>query len=213
MITGVGGSIVLDPGHGGSDHGASYDGVDEDDLNLRVCREAQRQAVSAGLPRVYLTRGDVARVVQVDFHERLATARALGASGIISVHHNAHRSHPEFHGAEGYHWPGNMLTAEVVEYACQLMPAELRPHRIYMATDNDGPNDDWLLRPRHVLAGFRELPVALVEVGYLSNKHDRAYCSSDLGIGEVANTLLAARDKFAELVIRSQTDTDGRGGK
>lgn len=49
--------IVLDPGHGGLDNGASAGGVNEDELNLKICFVLKSELESRGAT-VYLTRTD-----------------------------------------------------------------------------------------------------------------------------------------------------------
>lgn len=49
--------IVLDPGHGGLDNGASMGKTNEDELNLKICFELKTELESRGAT-VYLTRTD-----------------------------------------------------------------------------------------------------------------------------------------------------------
>lgn len=49
--------IVLDPGHGGLDNGASIAGVDEDELNLKISFALKEELESRGAT-VYMTRTD-----------------------------------------------------------------------------------------------------------------------------------------------------------
>ena len=49
--------IVLDPGHGGLDNGASVGKVNEDELNLKICYALKSELESRGAT-VYLTRTD-----------------------------------------------------------------------------------------------------------------------------------------------------------
>lgn len=49
--------IVLDPGHGGLDNGASIAGVDEDELNLKISFALKEELESRGAT-VYITRTD-----------------------------------------------------------------------------------------------------------------------------------------------------------
>ena len=78
--------VVVDPGHGGIDSGAEYDGIEEADVMLALALE-----VTAALGRLEgiqpaLTRsGDVF----VPLRERLTLARGAGADLFISLHADA----------------------------------------------------------------------------------------------------------------------------
>ena len=76
--------IVLDPGHGGTDPGAtSVDGLYEKDLVLEMARELRTLIERSGRYRVVLTReGDEF----IRLRDRIATARKLGGAVFISIH-------------------------------------------------------------------------------------------------------------------------------
>lgn len=76
--------VVIDPGHGGFDPGASGpDGLREKDLTLSLAKSIRDDLVKAGRVRVALTREDD-RFLVLD--ERSAIARAMKAGLFISIH-------------------------------------------------------------------------------------------------------------------------------
>jgi N-acetylmuramoyl-L-alanine amidase len=77
--------VVIDPGHGGRDPGAtSVSGqVTEKDLTLALARELRDDLVSRGRVRVAMTRDDD-RYLPLD--DRAAVARRLGAAIFVSLH-------------------------------------------------------------------------------------------------------------------------------
>lgn len=58
--------IVLDPGHGGLDNGASVGKVNEDELNLKICFALKEELESRGAT-VYLTRTDDQDMTRRDY--------------------------------------------------------------------------------------------------------------------------------------------------
>lgn len=75
--------LVIDPGHGGKDPGASNAGILEKDLVLALARALRDQLVKEGGIRVALTRdGDEFLVLQ----ERFGIARRLDADMFLSIH-------------------------------------------------------------------------------------------------------------------------------
>ena len=78
--------IVLDPGHGGSDSGATCNGLLEKDVNLKVatyCKSVLEQY--AGVT-VYMTRYDDR---YVGLEERTDIAQSVGCNAFISIHMNS----------------------------------------------------------------------------------------------------------------------------
>ena len=81
--------IVIDPGHGGSDPGASGNGIIEKNLTLEISKEMYKLFKSLGIP-VYMTRFDDATINPKD-----RTKKVLDAFGndpnviVISNHINA----------------------------------------------------------------------------------------------------------------------------
>lgn len=76
--------IVLDPGHGGEDPGAtSVRGDFEKEITLEMARAVRRALEATGRYRVALTRDSD---IFIPLRERTAKARALGADLFISLH-------------------------------------------------------------------------------------------------------------------------------
>lgn len=88
-------TIVLDPGHGGSDPGTS---ASEKTHALDVARRTQKILTAAGL-RVVLTRN---ADVSLDLGERSAVARANRADLFVSIHFNAVAHDTKASGVEIY---------------------------------------------------------------------------------------------------------------
>lgn len=92
-------SIMIDPGHGGHDPGATGYGVEEKDLALAISRRL-RDLLAQRHPelRVGLTRD---RDVFIPLSERPQIAKRFGADLFVSVHLNANPIR-RFHGVETY---------------------------------------------------------------------------------------------------------------
>jgi len=151
--------VVIDPGHGGRDPGATVAGVEEKDVNLAIAVRVKE--LSAGGPvEVVLTRSSDRYVGLV---ERLRFAESLGAALYLSIHANA-CSDPRVRGVETYvdntrsrGDPSWRLARLVQEAVCRRTGAPDRGVRTQ------------LLYLRHT-----RLPAVLVETGYLTNPGERA---------------------------------------
>lgn len=78
--------VVLDPGHGGIDPGAEYDGAKEADLMLIFALELQEILLRAGNFDVVLTREDDSFI---PLEMRVSIARKAGADVFLSLHADA----------------------------------------------------------------------------------------------------------------------------
>ncbi|MGD2083045.1 MAG: N-acetylmuramoyl-L-alanine amidase [Chromatiales bacterium] len=80
-------TIVIDPGHGGTDPGATgAGGLEEKEVTLDIARRLRERLGAYGNIRVLLTREDDSRI---SLKERVAFAKARGADLFVSIHVNA----------------------------------------------------------------------------------------------------------------------------
>ncbi len=92
-------TIVVDPGHGGSDPGATgVGGLREKEVTLRVSRELATRLRDRGF-EVHLTRE---KDVHLSLEERTAFAEGVGADVFLSIHANAAQRRGA-HGIETYY--------------------------------------------------------------------------------------------------------------
>lgn len=92
--------IVIDPGHGGKDHGASGPGhVKEKDVNLAISRRLAKALKKKLGVEVVLTR-DKDEYISLERRSRIANRS--GADLFVSIHANANRN-KKVHGIETYH--------------------------------------------------------------------------------------------------------------
>lgn len=192
--------VVIDPGHGGADPGASgvSGEVEEKALTLLIARELRDRLAEKGRVRVALTR-DGDRSVPLD--SRAAIARSLGADLFLSIHADS-AANPLARGATVYSLSEVASDADAARFAAaQSGPVatgsapdgSVRALLADLAVrDEMNASADFAvrllgkapgriaLRPEpHQFAAFRvlrgaEAPAVLFEAGYLSNMEDEA---------------------------------------
>lgn len=91
--------IVIDPGHGGRDPGASAHGIRESELTLDIALRLEKLLAAEPGIEVILTRRTN---VYVPLEERTAIANREGADLFLSIHANASRN-TAAHGVETYY--------------------------------------------------------------------------------------------------------------
>ena len=214
--------VVLDPGHGGRDPGATspFGGRREKDITLALARAIRDGLARSGRVRVALTRDDDTYLL---LEERYEIARRLGADLFISIHADAAPRNDQAHGATIY------TLSEVASdrEAAQLAQRENESDRIAGTRLSPDANVNLILidlaqresmnvsaefarllhreaapvfpfRPDwHRFAAFivlkaPDIPSVLFESGYLTNERDAAYIQSPQGRSQIAEGLRRA---------------------
>jgi len=208
--------LVLDPGHGGKDPGASRKGVAEKDIVLSLAKTIRARA-AARYPNitVVLTREDD-RFVPLE--ERAVIANRHDGDLFVSLHTNAY-SDPEVGGVEVYHLDNrsdaygeklarveNQITNDssflntiLVDMTMSFYIEDSRRfadafgNRLEKVLPSFGVRlRDWRKGALFfVLVGAR-MPSLLVEVGYLSNPKERSLMQKKAYLEAFADALLAA---------------------
>ena len=78
--------IAIDPGHGGTDSGASYGGIEEKTINLKIAQYLKTYLEQYVGVQVYLTRSTD---TYLELSERVQNATLNGSDVFISIHNNA----------------------------------------------------------------------------------------------------------------------------
>ena len=194
--------VVIDPGHGGVDPGAtSVSGVYEKNIVLALARDVKTQLDKGGKVKCILTRD---RDVFIPLRERVAIGRAANADLFISLHADT-VTDPDIRGLSVYTLSQNASDSEAQALADKENKADIVAgidlsnespevtnilidlvqresmnlsavfaHQLILAVSHETHE---LLQNTHRFAGFAvlkapDVPSVLVETGYLSNAGD-----------------------------------------
>lgn len=173
QVTGVTGrTIVLDPGHGGSDSGAvGPSGLQEKDVTLAIAQKV-RDILTASGARVVMTRTDdhdVYGAYATDRQELQARVN-VGAYTpdmqlFLSIHANAFSS-PLAHGTETYYYPRSLQDERLAQSLQDSMIAA------------NGLADRGISEANFYVIKHSTVPSALVELAFISNYHEEQLLSS-----------------------------------
>jgi len=162
-------TVVIDPGHGGWETGASYEGVNEKDLNLDIALNLERLLKVEGI-QVYMTR---AEDYAVNLYARSELANRAGADIFVSIHNNAAYDR-KTNGTMVLYYPGYAKSKGYMtsEKLASIIQGELVQR---LNTVNLG------IIPRTDLAVLRttDMPAVLAEIGYMSNSKELSRLKSD----------------------------------
>ncbi|NMA54441.1 MAG: hypothetical protein GX952_00740 [Firmicutes bacterium] len=154
-------TVVLDPGHGGIDTGATgKGGVAEKEITLPVCLRLKKYLDLSGV-KVVLTRSDD-KALSPDYREdlklRADIVKKSKASLFISIHGNSFPAAGEY-GAQTFYYDNHSDSKRLATY----LQAELKKIALLGENYREVQQGDFYV--------LRNSPVAavLVEVGFLSN--------------------------------------------
>lgn len=214
--------VVIDPGHGGRDPGASspYSEMPEKDVTLALARAIRDALARTARVRVALTRDDDSYLV---LEERYEIARRLEADLFISIHADAAPANDQAHGATIYTLSEVASDREAAllarrENAAGLIPgARLSPdpnvnlilidlaqresmdrsaefaRLLYREAGTSFPfRPNWHRFAAFVVLKAPDIPSILFESGYLTNERDAAYLQSEEGRRQIADGMRRA---------------------
>lgn len=165
---GEGKTVVLDPGHGGNDPGkVGTDSVKEKDVNLQIAMKTKKLLEKEGV-RVIMTRdkdqdlagdSDHNRKVQ-DMKARVKLINDAMPALTVSIHQNSYQD-PSVKGAQVFYYSHSKEAERAAEILKQaLLTVEESGTREKKAADS------------YYLLKKTEVPVVIVECGFLSNPEE-----------------------------------------
>ncbi len=219
-------TIMLDPGHGGKDPGAVFNGKFEKDIVLRMSRVLGKMLEEKGFEVLYTRTTDVF----VPLEERTAMANSKNVDLFISLHANAHRNR-SVRGFEVYYLNfaqtedamrvaarENAISTQKISDLQYILTDLMLSSKINESRDlatkihgitidhirskYSGVGDNGVRQaPFYVLMGAR-MPAILLEMGYMTNEQDMKLLLSDDFLRHMAGGLtrgvLAYKDKIEQ---------------
>ncbi|MCK6206049.1 N-acetylmuramoyl-L-alanine amidase [Bacillus infantis] len=168
--------IVVDPGHGKQDPGASVSGINEKDIVLKVSKKLAAKLEAAGA-KVVMTRSTDNFL---SLEERVAYAKSVYAETYISVHVNAAGS-TAAKGAEVFY----DTSTNVNGTESKKLAYEIQREIVSQAKMNDrGIKDTGFYVIRN-----NQVPSVLVELGFLTNADDRKKLTSETYLNIYADAI------------------------
>jgi N-acetylmuramoyl-L-alanine amidase len=218
-------TVILDPGHGGIDPGATgVGGIREKTLTLEIAQDLKRVLEASGRYHVVLTRTED---TFIRLRERIQIARQARGEIFLSLHADA-LADTNFRGMTIYTLSDKASDAEAEALAQRENKAELiagvdltdePPEVASILIDlaqretmnlsarlaghlvQELSKEAQLLRNGHRFAGFAvlkapDVPSALVELGYLSNRQDSQQLVQPAYRRRLGQAMLRALDQF-----------------
>ena len=225
--------VIIDPGHGGADLGATgITGIFEKDIVLDFAKSLKKQLEKRGSIRVLLTRD---RDVFLSLEDRVRLTRKQNGTVFLSIHADTITATADIRGVTiytgddrpsdaeaarvaeaenradiGLTTPEAKIATSVNDILGDLMLRETRAHSILLAQELAARIADVVQLNRNPVraAGFRvlrapDIPSVLIEIGYLSSKNDIDLLTSSDWRDRTSERLAAG---IAEFITRTRVN-------
>jgi N-acetylmuramoyl-L-alanine amidase len=192
-------SVFLDPGHGGTDPGATAGGYQEKNLNLAVAKKVQALLQARGYT-VYMSRIDDSTVGLLD---RSIMANNLHADIFVSIHTNS-AGVPETsaNGIETYFYQYDPLYPSKINAGMDTNPDRIAKSVAlanyiqqnlvsYTGANDRGTKGDTLSVVRE-----SAMPAILTEIGFIDNTAERQKLITDAYQNTLATAIANGIDKY-----------------
>jgi N-acetylmuramoyl-L-alanine amidase len=150
--------VMRDPGHGGSDPGASGNGFNEKDLNLSSANYCKAYLESAGYTGAMTRDADN----YISLMSRCYAANNFGADVFVSVHNNAGGGD----GSEFIYYPTSTNGKKLCDAIKPHIDALGQNFRRYIARDD-------------AVVAYTKMPACIVECAFIDNATDIQIVSTD----------------------------------
>ena len=188
--------VILDPGHGGADGGASgADGTIEKDLNLKISLKVQNLLQQSGCT-VFMTRSDDRSLSTIedeinkmrkvaDLNNRTELADKLDVEAFVSIHMNTF-SDPQYFGSQVFYSSSpahsKYLADNIQEEIRMIDPENTRETK-------NGSGSIFILNDVSI-------PSVVVECGFLSNEKDLSRLNTEEYQNQIAGAIYNGIVKF-----------------
>ncbi|MEH7494827.1 N-acetylmuramoyl-L-alanine amidase [Neobacillus niacini] len=195
-------TVFLDPGHGGSDPGATVGGYHEADLNYTVANKVKSLLKNRGY-RVFMSRNSDS---YVELYDRPQMANDLAADIFVSIHTNSTAAEEtSVHGVESYYYEFDPMYPSKINEDMHNDPerilksvtlTNLIQENIisYTGAYDRGTHGD-------TFAVIREaaMPATLLEMGFINNFSERQNLFKDSYQNKLAKAIADGIDEYFKL--------------
>ena len=169
--------IVIDPGHGGTDVGATRNNIYEKDIVLDMSKRVEKLLTKKGYI-VKMTRKDDATV---SLQERVDFSESIQPDVYVSVHVNSSNSDTPT-GIETHYYKDNSLELAKYVHAAML--------------NNVNAKDRGLFKSKFYVINHTTSPAILVETGFISNPSERAQLVTESRKNATAKAIAEGIDEY-----------------
>lgn len=165
--------VVIDAGHGGTDLGASRNGINEKEIVLKIAKKIKALNQNQNL-EIILTRDDDTYPSLTD---RTKKINELKPDFALSLHvNNSPRETTDCKGMEVFVQENEVSKKLATKFSESFQDAKIRAGNLHILRES-------------------KLPTILLELGFMNNPDERNYLASEKGQSETAEKILKFIDE------------------
>ena len=174
--------VVIDPGHGGKDPGALYNGVSEKFLNLDIAMKLGKKLEEVGVTVLYTRKTDIS----VGLGERADFANKAKADLFVSIHNNSLPSKLSYGGSETLY----TITPADNEKRYKINSIGLATIlQNEMVSTLKTTNRGLIYRPNLAVLRRTNMPSVITEIAYMTNKNNLVQLNNPVFRQKAASSL------------------------
>lgn len=173
-------TIVIDPGHGGSDAGAAREGITEKDINLSIALKVQQLLQEKGV-NVVMTR---VNDTKVSLETRVQISNDSRADLFVSIHQNALEDHVTY-GIETWFEKTSAESKKLAEVV-----------QSSVAASTNGKDRGTKSRQSLYVLQNTNAPAVLVECGFISSDAERNLLKNHTYQDAIAEGIVKGIEKY-----------------
>ena len=171
--------VVIDPGHGGRDPGATTEGVTEKSIVLGVGMKIKDLMDDSNIDLFYTRENDS----YISLSDRSGMANRVSSDIFVSLHANA-AGREGANGIETFHFPGS----DNGQKLAGLIQSEL--------IENTGATDRGVKTARFHVLQRTTMPAVLVEMGFVTNPDEREKLILDSYQEKLAESIVSGINQY-----------------
>lgn len=165
--------VVIDAGHGGTDLGASRNGINEKEIVLKIAKKIKALNQNQNL-EIILTRDDDTYPSLI---ERTKKINDLKPDFVLSLHvNNSPRETTDSKGMEVFPQDNEISQKLATKFSESFQNAKIRTGNLHILRES-------------------KMPAILLELGFMNNPDERNYLASEKGQTETAEKILKFIDE------------------
>lgn len=182
--------VLIDPGHGGYDPGASAHGTTEKDINFKITNTYCKDIFEGSDIKAYFTR---TTDVLISLEDRAVFADDVCADFFISLHMNSNNS-SQPNGCEVYYSSANNKMQ-----ASGIMSQDIAERLVNNLSDALGLRNRGITSSSFYVVKYNKVPAVLIELGFMSNESDFSIITNEIYQKKAAQTIFdTCRQLFNE---------------
>lgn len=169
--------VMIDPGHGGSDVGATRNKIYEKDITLDISKRVEKILKNKG----YIVEMTRSNDKTVSLQERVEMSELFNPDIFVSIHVNSSNSETPY-GLETHYYKDNSIYLAKCIHAAML--------------NNINSHDRGLFKSKFYVINHTTAPAILVETGFISNPSERAQLVTEARKNATAKAIAEGIDEY-----------------